>query len=267
MTKDKIALLDTDFISKSCKSCSESVHLLDLLLKLPDYTFYCHEQIIAELSKNSSFPMVWLQNHLDKKDIISYSDEKLLDELQKIYGSSCHLIYADYLKKACEAYDKDFFITHYSDLSLQNLITYNRKEFLHAISKGDASIGNDNDLGEIKSALLLQTLSTIMGKRIYVFCSDDRNARKGMLNFEDVICLSILSVFWSLKEAQVLTKEAAWPYFDSYTSSLASSQTTFRVIEAGTVGRFIKVPLVQLFDDLFENKFLLLRNGMLKYSE
>ena len=38
----------------------------------------------------------------------------------------------------------------------------------------------------------------VLGEQIYVFCSDDKNARNGATNFEDVRCVSLVSVFIDL---------------------------------------------------------------------
>ena len=45
-------------------------------------------------------------------------------------------------------------------------------------------MGKKNNLGEIKSFVLLQVLSVMLGEQIYVFCSDDKNARNGAASFE-----------------------------------------------------------------------------------
>ena len=47
MKKDKYALLDTDFISKmySIQKDKEN-HLIDRIMELPRYQFYCHSQIM-----------------------------------------------------------------------------------------------------------------------------------------------------------------------------------------------------------------------------
>ncbi len=50
----------------------------------------------------------------------------------------------------------------------------------------DIEVGKKNNLGEIKSFVLLQVLSVMLGEQIYVFCSDDK-----MLGME----LQILKMF------------------------------------------------------------------------
>lgn len=51
----KLALLDTDFISKThTVRIDDDNHLIDRVLEMPGYTFVCHEQIVAELGRHNS---------------------------------------------------------------------------------------------------------------------------------------------------------------------------------------------------------------------
>ncbi|MBE5845455.1 MAG: hypothetical protein E7302_15030 [Butyrivibrio sp.] len=50
--KEKYALLDTDFISKThLIRKDEENKLIDRITEMPGYRFYCHEQIKTELQK------------------------------------------------------------------------------------------------------------------------------------------------------------------------------------------------------------------------
>ena len=44
------------------------------------------------------------------------------------------------------------------------------------------TIGEGQNLGELKSYVLLQVLNLKFGEQIYVFCSDDKNARNGVIS-------------------------------------------------------------------------------------
>lgn len=68
-----------------------------------------------------------------------------------------------------------------------------REDYLKELERLDIEVGKKNNLGEIKSFVLLQVLSVMLGEQIYVFCSDDRNARNGATNFEDVRCISLVT--------------------------------------------------------------------------
>lgn len=265
MKKDKIALLDTDFISKAFSSCTSTEHLIDHVLSFPGYRFCCHQQILNELEKHYPGPKEWLREKIHNGIILCYTDETLLEELERTYGPSCCFFYMQFLKDACEAYGKDYFSTHYAELSAYNDTHFEKSIFLNALAQGDQSIGDDHDLGEIKTAVLLQILSNLYGLNIYIFCSDDRRARNGMVQFGDIYCLSILTAFWWLYKNCAFPHERAQPFYDSYVASLKESQSHFRVIEKDPTNRFIKVPCSQILDDVYHDKFEILRNGMLKY--
>lgn len=261
--KENLALLDADFISKCFVSCAESDHLIDRVLSLPNYEFFCHEQIRVELSRNESQePSTWLQTNITAGRVTCLSDGDIIEALHELYGDSSRRYFVDFLKEACAPYGMDFYRTYYADL---DVFTGDAVGFLELLKQGDEAVGIDNNLGEIKTAVLFQMLMNLHGQQAYIFCSDDRHARKRMILFEDVRCLSVLSVFLRLKEDCGLSKEEAKPYFDSYTSTLEETQTTFRVIEAGRVARTIRVPIEDVFNHIFENKFTIRQDGMLRY--
>ena len=49
-----------------------------------------------------------------------------------------------------------------------------------------------------------------------MFCSDDKNARNGVVSIGGARCISVLSSFVRLKKEIGFTKEDAVPYIDSY---------------------------------------------------
>lgn len=52
--KEKYALLDTDFISKThLIRKDEENKLIDRITEMPGYRFYCHEQIKTELQRHN----------------------------------------------------------------------------------------------------------------------------------------------------------------------------------------------------------------------
>ena len=55
-----------------------------------------------------------------------------------------------------------------------------REDYLKELERFDIEVGKKNSLGEIKSFVLLQVLSVMLGEQIYVFCSYDKNARNLM---------------------------------------------------------------------------------------
>lgn len=142
-----------------------------------------------------------------------------------------------------------------------------REDYLKELERLDIEVGKKNNLGEIKSFVLLQVLSVMLGEQIYVFCSDDRNARNGATNFEDVRCISLVSVFSRLKEEANWTFEDAEPYIESLIAFYQDHhQTTFRVMEASEVRRLQRIPCRQVLQEIFNGKFIELKNGMLRYK-
>ena len=266
MEKERLALLDTDFVSKAYRSCAESERLIEKVIELPQYQFYCHEQIPTELGRRFSEASTWLSEKVKDGSITCYSDANVLNALKACYGESSYWVYSQFLKTACDAYSKDLFTTHYSSVATIDPDGVTEDVFLKAISEGDESVGRGNDLGEIKTAVLLQTLSRLRGENIHVFYSDDQNARKGMIQFDDVSCISILSAFVQLKNEGKITREEAQPLFDSYLSTLAPTQKSFTVVEADPVGRHQKVAFENVFQDIFDDKFHILPIGMLRYK-
>ena len=98
MQEKKYALLDTDFLSKSYRSRSTPRDtLINRILELPDYEFFCHDIIIGELeqytSPHTSCIADYIKWSIDTGKIICYSDERILNELSAIYGTNAYKIY------------------------------------------------------------------------------------------------------------------------------------------------------------------------------
>ena len=72
----------------------------------------------------------------------------------------------------------------------------------------------------------------ILGEQIYVFCSDDKNARNGATNFEDVRCTSLVSAFSRLKEEANWVIDDAEPYIEALVEFYQEhNQVILRVME------------------------------------
>ena len=65
----KYALLDTDFISKthSVQDGGDN-HLIDRVMELPEYVFFCHAQIVTELNRYNADAPIWLRKDWRAKD-------------------------------------------------------------------------------------------------------------------------------------------------------------------------------------------------------
>ena len=87
-------------------------------------------------------------------------------------------------------------------------------------------------------------------------------------NMIDVRCISLVSVFSRLKEESNWTLADAEPYIESLIAFYQDHhQTTFRVMEASEVRRLQQIPCRQVLQEIFEGKFIELKNGMLRYKQ
>lgn len=71
----------------------------------------------------------------------------------------------------------------------------------------------------------------------------------------------------ALKEEANWTFEDAEPYIESLIAFYQDHhQTTFRVMEASEVRRLQRIPCRQVLQEIFNGKFIELKNGMLRYK-
>lgn len=269
MQKDKYALLDTDFISKMhiIQKDAEN-HLIDRIMELPRYHFFCHSQIRVELSRhNISGSMEWLEDKISAGRIRCYSDEDILNELESVYGASASAVYANFLQTACQAYRTGYFEDNFEELQKINYKNISQNDFLEKLKENCDNIGVNQNLGEIKTYVLLQTLSMMLGEQIYMFCSDDRNARSGIVSIGEVRCISVLSAFLRLKKEYNFGFEDVKDYIQSWLDFCArSKQTTLKVQENTKEKRLCKVPCEQVMREIYEDKFVETLTGNLKYK-
>ena len=108
MTKEKYALLDTDFISKThLIRKDDKSKMIDRILEMKGYRFYCHEQIKTELGNhNIGDSSEWLNTMVSEGSVRCISDEEILTELHAVYSGSAEAMYAGMLRNGCEAYRK-----------------------------------------------------------------------------------------------------------------------------------------------------------------
>ncbi len=268
MIDTRYALLDTDFISKTHLIQKDNQNkLIDKILSMPNYKFYCHKQICIELKRHDITEVAeWLESMVHSQSILMYDDEMILDELITIYGDSAYRAYIEMLKTACDSYEYEYFENNFSFISNLNNFHINKTDFLMLLQAECKKIDEGQNLGELKSYVLLQALHVMLGEQIYVFCSDDKNARNGIINIGGARCISVLSSFVRLKKEINFTKEEAMPYIDSYLNHcLGKEQKTFKIQDTSKEKRMCKIPCAQVFDDIFEDKIEDLKNGNLKY--
>lgn len=245
MENEKYALLDTDFISKMHLICKDDQNkLIDKIIAMPGYYFYCHEQIKIELMRHNigSSPQ-WIEKMISEGVICCCDDEQIMDDLKKIYGSSAPAMYIQLMKTACEAYKAGYFNEKFVELAKFDYSNISRDEFLEKLKADCDTIGEGQNLGELKTYVLLQTLSIKFGDQIYVFCSDDKNARNGVVSIGDARCISVLSSFLRLQKECNFRREEAEFYIQSYLEFCKKrNQTTFKIQDASKERRLCKIP-------------------------
>ena len=129
-------------------------------------------------------------------------------------------------------------------------------------------IGKKKSLDELKSYVLFQLLSTKLCKQIYIFCSDDQNARNGIICIGNARCLSVLSAFMKLDKEGILGREDAQPYIQAYLNECRKhNQASFKTYDLPKHMRLCKVACEQVFDEMYSNKLELLLNGNLRYKQ
>jgi hypothetical protein len=268
MREIKCALLDTDFISKTHLIRKDDDNkLIEQIVQLPDYKFYCHEQIRIELLRhNVAGSPEWLTEQIADGQVSCYDDKRILSELAEMFGDSAPAMYAQMLKTACEAYRTGYFVEQFACVSSLDYSAIDSDSFLSALDQECTALGVDHNLGELKSYVLLQFLSLTLGQQIYVFCSDDRNARNGVTSIGGARCISVLSSFLRLKKERGFDRAKAEPYIRSYLTFLQNSnQTSFRIQNGPTASQVVKIPCSQVFEDIYSGKLEDLKNGNLKY--
>ena len=165
MANEKYALLDTDFISKMHLIRKDDHNkLIDKIMAMPGYCFYCHKQIQVEIMRhNIAGAPEWFQSKIESKSICMYDDEMILDELSGVYGEWAISAYAGMLKTACDAYKDGYFEEKFVLVSQMDCRSISREDFLKQLiklSKISALKGRMNPgLKPRKPALLRSRLS------------------------------------------------------------------------------------------------------------
>ena len=261
----KYALLDTDFLYKSHLARNAADHTLtDFVIEFSDYEFFCHEMIKEELTRHEVFPdpNPWLEDKVQMGRIKLYSDRDIVTELRKLYGKSASSMYLTLLQTSCDTFNAGFFENYYGIMNdIDNLEDI--EIFLAELKKCDDSIPFQNGLGEKKTYVLIQMMEIMYSNQVYIFCSDDFRARQSIASLTKPIhCISILGVFYKLLKMGH-SKSEMQEYYNSL-SAFLKNQTEYKVWSKSGHQR-IRVPIQQVFDDLYNGKFQMLRNGDLQY--
>lgn len=263
----KYALLDTDFLYKSHLARNIDNHTLaDFVMSFEDYEFFCHEMIREELTRHevTPDPNPWVEEKIKDGRIKQYSDRDIVNELSKLYGMAATSMYLTLLKTSCDTFSAGFYEKYYgSMMSIGNL--EDADAFLSALNECDHIIPHHNGIGEIKTYVLIQMLQILHSNQVYVFCSDDFKARQSISSLtEHINCISILGVFHKLMKMGH-EKAEMQAYYDRL-SAFLKNQQKYKVWSSSGHQR-IGVSIQLVFDEIYDGRFQLLRNGDLQYIE
>lgn len=125
----RYALLDTDFISKTHSVQDDGGnHLIDRVMELPEYEFFCHAQIVTELNRYNADAPIWLSEKIGEQKIKSYTDQEILESLSLVRGPLACATYTQMLKLACDAFSRDYFSEHYRALEDADYATISNED-------------------------------------------------------------------------------------------------------------------------------------------
>lgn len=269
MTKEKeYALLDADFIIKANISRkAEDNRLLDWLALDTRYQLVCHEMALAEVSVHDNCgASSWLKEAIASGIVKQFTDKNIICELYGMYNVAGIELYRQFLEESCNSMNSSFYDTYYTDVRDFDL-SQSVENFLNILKKCDLSVGSSKSLGERKAMVLLQFLMLLNPGRVYLFCSDDRGARRALYSITNVPCKSIMTLFLDMKK-QGIAKETANEYFMPFKTFLTMGSKTSGNIRVYNAKGYeeISVPCQQIFDEIYEDKFDSIMTGFLKYK-
>ena len=265
----KYAILDTDFVSKANIIKTESHVLADEVLAFPGYSFFCHQKMKEELADHGRREaQIWLDNKIESGEIVCYSDDKILSEMNRYIHNSCFSYYHSFLKQGCDIFSAEFYNQYFTPLDeMMDSGEYDQERFLTVLHSCENQIGHQKSYGEIKAYVLAQTIKLLYNTEAYIFCSDDFGARRGFANGAQIPCISILSVFLKLRLLGRMMEEVE-PYFQSFLQwcfDRENPQTHVKIwlFKDGSDKRE-KVPLETVLHDIYEGLYYVRKDGDLQ---
>ena len=267
----KYAILDTDFVSKANIIKADNRVLADEVLGFPGYKFYCHQKMKEELGDHGTRSSeMWLDDKIKTGSIQLYTDKQILDELREETGDHCYAYYRSFLKDGCDMFDSSFYSEFFGDLDKWIENKSRSKDFLSVLRACEDGIGHQRSYGEVKAYVLLRTIRFLHSGPVFIFCSDDQNARKGFANTALIPCISILSVFYKLKLLGK-TFEETQPYYQSFIDwclDRENPQTNVKVwaFKEGAYKRE-RVSVEGLLKDIYAGVYVVRKDGDLQIRQ
>jgi hypothetical protein len=270
-----IAVLDTDFISKLYTTKNnKKAPLLGKIMELP-FQFHCHRQTLIELECKETQRQCskWLidQNKEQKLEIISDLDliNRMRAKLNSDKMDTALNMYRMFLQESCSLFSSNLYNLHYIEL---DSVEPSAKEpvISEAIRHGDESVGNKNNLGEIKAITMIYLFMWLDSVPVFQFLSDDTTARRMLIQDErfsaHMNCISALGSFYVLFKKGLLDRETAKEFFDSWMELHASTnQTKFRIRNSNKGRQLEKIEGYSLFEGIFSGALEMGRDGFLQY--
>lgn len=171
----RYALLDTDFISKTYFVQDDGGnHLIDRIMELPEYEFFCHAQIVTELNRYNADAPIWLSEKIGAQKIKSYTDHEILESLSLVRGPLACATYTQMLKLACDAFSKDYFSEHYRALEEADYTVISREDYTFPLANGLEKAGAKVLLAIDQK----QEKENCRCERINLFNTDEKNVGK-----------------------------------------------------------------------------------------
>lgn len=264
LSKLGISVLDTDLIIKSAVSPSpHEPTLLEEILTIGE-KFYIHCQVREEIE--------WPQKAADLLDklikenrIQMINDRNLLELLDKHYYMPMRTFLTN-LRECCEIFGTDYYENYYKQLESLLSDKCNIEQFCAKVSNIEEKIkqdcksdGQSTNLGEIKTALMTAVFSLSNIERVTIFMSDDRRARNFIVSrysekYHEIKAVSVIGTFHLMKNSMSL-EEAR-----EYVNALETKE--FKLIDKSE--KTIKMTGLDIVNGIYENRIVLLTNGILK---
>ncbi|WP_238363658.1 hypothetical protein [Bacillus cereus] len=262
MSQDYVAVLDADACIKMGRLIAGGGSHLSVMLPLFKET-YIHEYVYREITKPPDV-VTHVTSLIQDKKIEVITDADLLgflsDWLPGKEKTVCH-VYLNLLSETLDFLHEDHPLPQiYSSLYSK---TYSDIDSLiKDMDFCEKSLREDMDVGEVKTIVLTRVLDYISLSTINLYVSNDRRARKLLVNVTDgkVNACTPLASFLFLKKAG-MTKEECNSYFRKY-----SPRERMNVWDSS--GKKVNLEYRQIFEDLFDNtkKIELTVEGVLKYE-
>lgn len=257
-----IAVLDADSCIYLGKPISEDDSFLNVLLNIFN-TNYIHKFVFDEIDDGTDE-----KTHLNRlcvKKLIDVVEDKDILELYKLLSQDeeeiCSLFNAT-LRRNIELSkcSKRYFMNLYKPLFDKNYTSI--VELETDLKSVESTAIKGKGLGEIKTAVLIETLATIGVENINIFVSNDNKARNLIVTSsnQQVFTCSVIGSFVILRDAG-MPKEAARKYFNQLDPTIHNDASDSN-------GKLtIRKSYPEFFDDIFNKNVGLTVNGYLKYLD